>query len=119
MLMVLVFIAISLMAMSAGYERLRHVTIAEAAGDRIAEDGDGSSEALGVAIARLQTGVPPEDPYTCRIRLRSSDGAQPLDFDVIHASIATDRWSVEARPADDSQPACPATFADSCPLVLP
>ena len=119
MLMVLVFIMASLLTMTAGYEYLRQVIAAEEAGDRVPDGGDGIAEALGIGVARLQTGEPPRNDYTCRVILRTSAGDASLHYDLIHKKQGQDRWLVEAQPADDSEPECPPVFSDECPLVSP
>jgi len=118
-LMVLVFIAISLLAVTSGYERLRQVARSESVLDRVPVGGDGVDEILGVAVARLQTGVPPADDYTCRDRVLSSDGRSAVDYDVTHTKIAADRWAVSAVPSSASYVECPSAFVDECALVLP
>jgi hypothetical protein len=119
MLMVLVFISISLLALTAGYERLLQVARSESVTDRVADGGDGTAEALGMAIARLQTGVPPESGYTCQVRLLSSDGRTPLRYDLVHTKVALDRWTVRADPGDGSGTDCPSVFSSECALVFP
>jgi hypothetical protein len=67
-------------------------------------------------VARMHTGLPPDSPYTCRERLRTSDGDHSLTFSITHTRVTDDHWTVSAVASGAANPDCPAAFSDSCPL---
>ena len=115
----MVFLVIAMLASMNAFSHLHQVIRLEENALRVPSSSDGVAEALGWAIARLHTGIPPESPYVCRTRLRSSDGADVLAFDVTHTQISGDRWSVAAQAAGVAVEDCPTAFADECPLGGP
>jgi hypothetical protein len=119
MIGVLVFIAITLAVMTAAFDRLHQISTFEAAEKRIPASENGVSQALGISLSRLQTGEPPNDDYTCRLRLRSSDGSSTALFLVTYTRLAADQWQVEAEPSTAPADVCPLSFSATCALVLP
>jgi hypothetical protein len=115
----MVFLVIALLASMTAFSQLHQVIRLERSSLRVSSTSDGAAEALGLAVARLHTGIPPESPYTCRTRLRSSDGADVLAFHVTHTQLAADRWSVSAQASAVEIDDCPSAFADECPLGGP
>ena len=70
----------------------------------------GQTQALAWGLALLETGVPPEDPYSCLVT-PNSDPTRV--FVVTFRIIEPLKYSVSARPAkanDDWQPIAPTTF---------
>jgi hypothetical protein len=119
MVSTMVFLVIALLALVGSFERLHNVVQLEESSLRVASDSDGTAEALGIALARMHTGVPSESPYACRTRLRSSDGHSALAFRITHTQTGTDRWLVSTQPSADALEDCPATFSQACPLGGP
>jgi hypothetical protein len=115
----MVFLVIALLALMQSFQRLHEVLQIEEAGLRVPSDSDGTAEALGRAIARMHTGVPSESPYTCRSRLRSSDGDDVLAFRITHTQVSDDHWLVTAAASAGEDPDCPASFEQACPLGAP
>ena len=115
----MVFLLLALLALMASFESLHSVMQLEESALRIPSSSDGLPEALGIAVARMHTGVPPDSPYTCRERLRSSDGDDVLTFRVTHTRVADDHWTLAAEASNAEDPDCPAVFEDSCPLGAP
>jgi hypothetical protein len=112
----MVFLVISGFALLGSLEGLMQLSRLEESALRVPSTSNGSSEALGLAVARMHTGIPPETPYTCRTRLRSSDGEQVLKFAVTHTLLVDGRWSVSVTPSSAEMDDCPMSFADACPL---
>ena len=115
----MVFLVIAALALSGSFNGLQQLSRLEESALRVPSSSDGRAEAMGIAIARMHTGVPPDSPYTCRSRLRSSDGKHVLKFLVTHTRLADDRWSVNVAPSDLDDAECPVSFADACPLGTP
>ena len=115
----MVFLAIALLALMHSFERLHEVMQIEEIAMRVPTASDGTAEALGRAVARMHTGVPSVSPYTCRSRLRTSDGDDVLAFSITHTQIGSDRWMVTAAPSAAEDPDCPASFEEACPLEAP
>ena len=119
MIAILVFIAITLATMTAAFDRLHQISTFESADKRIPDSEDGVAQALGISLSRLQTGEPPEDDYSCRLRLRSSDGTTNELYLVTYPRLAIDQWQVEAEPSSAPADVCPLSFSETCALVLP
>lgn len=119
LLLVVVFIFISLMTMSGTYQVIQQAYAFEESSDRIASGSDGTERALGIAIARLHSGIPALSPYECRLRLRSSDGSSLEDFKLTHVQLDVDSWTVHAEPTTDPIELCPGRYSTICPLVIP
>jgi hypothetical protein len=119
MTITMVVLTISLFALMLSFERLHEAMQIEEARMRVPSSSDGTAEALGRAVARMHTGVPSESPYTCRSRLRSSDGDDVLAFRITHTQVSADRWLVSAEASAAEDPDCPSSFEDTCPLEAP
>lgn len=119
LIIVMVFVFMSLLMMSGTFELIHQAYVFEESSDRIAGGSDGTEHALGIAIARLQSGIPGTSPYVCRLRLRSTDGSSIEDFKLTHVQLDQDSWTVHAEPTTDSDPTCASHFETSCPLVIP
>jgi hypothetical protein len=117
MLLVMVFLLLALMALSYGFEGTRQLFAFEEQALRIGTAEDGVEKALGIGIARLRSGVPADSNFSCRVRLRDSDGTDVESYDVIYTQLASDRWSVEAVPSTIDIDDCPDVFATSCPVA--
>ena len=115
----MVFVLIALLALMGAFGDIHQLMALEESALRVPSGSDGVPEALGYAVARMHTGVPPETPYTCRVALRSADGESVLNFDVTHTRIADDRWLVSATAGGGATPRCPAAFETTCPLGAP
>ncbi len=115
----MVFLFLALSALAASFERLHGLLQLEESSLRVATGSDGVAEALGMAIARMHTGLPPDSAYVCRERLRSSDGEETLAFRITHTRIADDHWIVSVEPSGADDPDCPSFFDTSCVVAGP
>jgi len=118
MVLVMVFLLLALMALSYGFEGTRQLFAFEEQALRIGTAENGVEKALGIGIARLRSGVPPDSNFSCRVRLRDSEGTAVESYDVIYTQLAFDRWSVEAVPSTIEIDDCPDVFTTSCPVAL-
>jgi hypothetical protein len=116
MVLVMVFLSLSLLALTFLFDRTRLLFAFQERGLRIAGSEDGVEKALGIAIARMRSGVPADSTYACQLKLRSSDGDDVEIYHVIHTKVAADRWSVEAFPSGTEIENCPPLFTTSCPV---
>ena len=112
----MVFLLISSFALLWSLDGLMQLSRLEESSLRVPASSNGSAETLGLAVARLHTGVPAENPYICRTRLRSSDGHHVLRFAVTHTQLPDGRWSVSVAPSNIDVEDCPTSFAEACPL---
>jgi hypothetical protein len=115
----MVFLVIAALALMGSLDGLQQLSRLEEAALRVPSSSDGTPEAMGIAIARMHTGLPPDSPYTCRTRLRSTDGSSVLGFLVTHTRLADDRWSLAVAPSNVAETDCPSSFTDTCPLGTP
>ena len=115
----MVFLLLALLALMGSFQRLRAVMQLEEAALRVPSTSDGVAEALGIAVARMHTGVPSDSPYACRERLRSSDGDDVLAFRITHTRVADDHWLLSAEASNAADSDCPSVFSESCPLGAP
>jgi hypothetical protein len=112
----MVFVLIALLALVGVFGEIRELAAVEEALLRVPNGSDGTSEALGHAIARMHTGVPSESPYVCRIDLRSTDGDDVLSFHVTHTQVSPDHWQLSVAGGPGGAPKCPDEFEATCPL---
>ena len=73
--------------------------------------------AVATGLRLLQTGLPPHDPYSCRVTL--TNDSQTKYILLKFEKVAPVRWSITASPttADDLSPDVPTTFA--APPIAP
>jgi hypothetical protein len=116
MMLVMVFLTLSLIALTLLFDRTRLLFAFQEQAARITGTENGVEKALGIAIARMRSGVPGESPFSCQISLRDEDGSNVEIYHVIHTEIATDRWTLEAFPSGSEIDDCPALFTTSCPV---
>ena len=116
MMLVMVFLTLSLIALTLLFDRTRLLFAFQEQAARITASENGVEKALGIAIARMRSGVPPETPYSCQILLRDEDGSSVETYHVIHTEIAAERWTLEAYPSGAEIDDCPALFTTSCPV---
>jgi len=122
MIVVMVFVTMSAILLSAAYDGMHQLFVFEESSDRLPSTSDGIEEALGHGLARLQTGEPtvaPNNKYTCDLKLRDSNG-DLIEFRLTYKKLANNEWWLEAKnPTGASQPTCPPFFSDNtCPAAL-
>lgn len=110
MLAVLLFLAVSMIFVGLGQRRISALLRIERA--RIADDDfdDGAVQAAGKALALLETGTPPANPYHCGVTLSTSAGS--LTYRVSFTSAVSDQWTILVTPVSSlgSLPTMPAVF---------
>lgn len=116
MVLVMVFLTLSLLSLTYGFERTRQLFAFEEQADRVAAAESGVHKALGIGVARLRSGVPGDTSYACQLKLRSGDGKAIDSYDVLYTQVTGNRWSVEAYPSAADIVDCPDVFAASCPV---
>jgi len=111
MVLVLVFIALMLTFYGVAYRHVAAAVRIETARTLQQQLAEGSVHAIARGLALLQTGLPPQDPYTCATTIDTSTGER--SFTVSFSSESDGTWTVHARPTlppDSSEP-MPETFA--------
>ena len=71
---------------------------------------DSCIRSLSWGLALLETGIPPSDPYSCKMQVGEDDSQT---FVVTFTKISELNYAVEARPAglsDELLPSAPETF---------
>jgi hypothetical protein len=119
LIVVITFMFITFLALTASFDVIHQALVMEESSDRIASGSDGVDRALGIAIARLHSGVPAMSPYECRLRLRSTDGSTMIPYKITHTQLDSDSWTVKAEPSSATLDDCPASFETECALVVP
>jgi len=117
MVLVMVFLFLALMSLTYCFENTRQLFAFEEQALRIGASESGVEKALGIGIARLRSGVPEDSNYSCRLKLRDSDGSNVDTYHIIYAKLALDRWTVEAVPSSIEIADCPELFTTSCPVT--
>jgi len=111
MVLVMIFIALMLCMYSVAYRHVAAALRIETARTLLTQRDEGSVHALAKAVALLETGLPPSDPYVCAVIIGTSPNER--SFTVTFASEGGNTWSVSAAPTqwpDEPQP-MPQTFA--------
>ena len=117
MVLVLVFIALVLSLF--GVSR-RHIAAALRVekGRTCQDDRDqGSLCALARALALLETGLPPSDPYVCAVTIQTPEGERSFTVRFTAESEEDGQWSVRAAPTlpTETPVAMPESFAEAEP----
>ena len=104
------FLVLMMLLSIAAFEHLSGYVTVEKACQVRHDRATGQTRALAWGLALLETGVPPSDPYSCRV---APDSDPTRVFVVTFSVTAPLEYSVLARPAtaqDDSWPVVPETF---------
>lgn len=111
MLMVLMFLVITVSLMTLAYRQLGVVLRAESIRLKQQQRDEGTLQAAAAALALLETGTPPSDPYVCGTTIVTAIGSKA--FTITFASQGTGVWQVQSAPtaAGESPIAMPSTFA--------
>jgi hypothetical protein len=115
MLLVLAFLVLFLSVLSLAYSQIASLIRAETARAQEALRDQGSIPALGRAMALLETGYPPTNPYECGTIVDSSMGS--TEFTVTFTSQGSGNWSVDVVPtaAGDNPLPMPLLFTSQTP----
>ena len=111
MLLVVVFMVLFFALWSVAYHQMAADLRFEAVqAQRVLRD-EGSTQALAQALALLETGLPPSQPYACGVTVNTSTG--PRSFAVTFSLEGPNQWSVQAAPLQlgENPPPMPVTFA--------
>jgi hypothetical protein len=115
MLLVLAFLVMFLSVLSLAYSQIASLIRAETARAQEAQRDQGSIPALARAMALLETGYPPTNPYVCGTVIDSLTGSR--EFTVTFTSQGAGNWSVDIAPtaADDNPLPMPLLFTSQTP----
>jgi hypothetical protein len=105
MLMVILFLVLMFSLLSLGYSQLGSALRAEAARAQQVQRDEGTIPVLAMALALLETGLPPVSPYVCGTSVTTSTGT--FAFTVTFTSLGNNTWSVQSSPTavgDSPQP---------------
>ena len=120
---VVMFGLMTMLVLAVGFENLHQASVLHRSASA-STAATANEQALGRALALLQSGVPAVTPFVCRIVLDSGSGAQHLavTFQRIDASscpsASGECWEVTANPWEGlatEESACPLTFGSACP----
>src|SRR5262249_18244496 len=110
LMLVLIFLVLSLSMASVAYRELAGILRVESA--RTTEDvrDQGSLEALARALALLETGTPPSNPYVVGVIVNTPNGERELTITM--ASLTPGVWTINSAPttAGESPSPMPSTF---------
>ena len=96
MMLVLVFIVLFLSFWSIAYRQTAAALRIECTQVLQRQRDEGSIHALARALALLETGLPPTDPYVCGVTIDTSTGER--SYAVTFSSEGENHWSVQAAP---------------------
>jgi hypothetical protein len=115
MLLVLAFAVFFFSLLAMACSQLSSSILAETARIQQTQRDEGSVRAVGRALALLETGYPPTNPYSCGVSIDTSAGSRP--FTVTFVLNEPQNWSVTAAPAEagENPPAMPLMFTDLVP----
>ncbi len=114
-----VFVVIAFIVMLPSYERLHEALRVESEAFASAGGTVAIEQALGVAVARLQTGVPASDDVVCTLDLHDRPAGASNRFRVHYTKTAPEIWQIQATTAAGQDPDCPSVFQAECPVSLP
>ena len=97
MTLVLIFILLFLTLLAVSWRRLAAAVRVETAHVNQIQRDQGSIQALGLALALLETGTPPADPYVCGVSVATSQGT--ISYTVTFASEGTNYLSAQQLPS--------------------
>ena len=107
MMLVLMFIVLFLALLGVVYREVAGALRIESLHSIEVQRDAGSVHALARALALLETGLPPANPYVCGVTIDTPDG--PLAFTVTFATEDGVTWQVQSSPTP------PATLRRPCP----
>ena len=96
LMLVLVFIVLFLALFGVAYRQTAAALRIESVRSQATQRDEGSLHALARALALLETGNPPSDPYVCGVTIDTSFG--PRSLTVTFASEGTNDWTVHSAP---------------------
>ena len=110
MLLVLAFIAAVFSIYSLSHRHVVSLIRTEHARSLARERDAGSLKALADACELLETGLPPNDPWTCGTLINTGTVTQL--FVVRFETSGSSEWTIDVRPAltGESPPPMPTTF---------
>jgi len=116
----MIFLALVLMLQLSVQQQTASAIRVEQAARQHAAQSAGGVRALATGLTLLETGLPPDDDWSCRINLPPAGqpndpfcAAVPTDWILTFRKDHGHEWNVSVRPASDDDntlPAAPATF---------
>lgn len=110
---------IAFIVLAPSYERLHEALRVETEAFASVAGTVSVEQALGVAVSRLQTGVPDVDDFPCTLELRDRTAGAATKFAVRYLKTAPQTWQVLATTTAGTDPDCPSVFSAACPVPLP
>jgi Tfp pilus assembly protein PilX len=112
LMLVLVFLVLFLMFLGVAYRQVGLLLRVESVRTLRTHRDEAATRALARAMSLLETGLPPANPYTCRVVIDTPSGPCPLT--VTFTSDDGSTWLVRSAPGAPGQPAIPMpdTFAE-------
>ena len=109
--LVLLFMALMLSLSSVLYRQLGATLRVESVRAAQVVRDEGSLRALALALALMETGLPPSSPYICGVMIETSIG--PRDYTVTFSAADDTSWSIHAAPTqpNDMHDPMPISFA--------
>ena len=114
-----VFVVIAFIVLAPSYELLHEALRVESEAFASASGAVTIEQALGVAVARMQTGLPEVDDFLCTLELRDRPAGGANRFGIHYVKTAPETWQVTATTAEGQDPDCPSVFQAQCPVPLP
>jgi hypothetical protein len=113
MMLVLVFIVLFLTFLGIAYRSVATVLRVESVHALQVQRDEGSTQALAAAVALLETGLPPTDPYVCGVTVQTSAGSRAftVTFDLTDATTKTFAIHSAPTPSGETTQPMPDTFA--------
>ena len=111
LMLVFMFIVLLLAFLMVAYRGVASAVRIESARSAEVSRDEGSTQALAKAMALLETGLPPGNPYVCGATIQTSAGPRPFTVTFTLESGTTWQVSVAATAADDSPQPMPPSFA--------
>jgi hypothetical protein len=112
MITVLVFLAVLMTTLGVTHRHMASLLRREQAQWEVDRFDAGPRCALARGVALLETGLPPDNPYTCITQIITPEGEE--SFTVSYRKVSGHKWRVEVAPTAPGEhaPAMPPTFFD-------
>ncbi len=114
-----VFVVIAFIVLAPSYERLHEALRVESEAFASVSGAVTIEQALGVAVARLQTGLPSADDFPCTLELRDRPAGLAQRFAIHYLKTGPETWQVQAMTTAGQDPDCPRVFQTQCLVPVP
>ena len=117
MVMVVIFIVLFTAMLGVVFRELAGALQVETLHKLEVQRDTGTFVALSQALALLQTGLPPTNPYECSVTINTATG--PQAFNVTFTSPDEVNWQVQTAPSADGPASQPMPAVFGTPDVAP